>query len=170
MLAREALENLALEKVIFVPAAASPHKLNQKLTPSQDRLEMLQAAIEGEPGFVVDKMELERPAPSYAIDTVEAMQRREPNAEWLYLIGEDNVDRLATWHRYDELSQLVTFIVLVRSGLKTEHRFRTIQRHLDISATNIRNRVAMDLSIRYLVPSAVEKIIRDRKLYRESQK
>jgi nicotinate-nucleotide adenylyltransferase len=170
ILAREALETLGLEKVIFVPAAASPHKLNQKLTASDIRSEMLRAALEGEPGFVLDIMELQRPPPSYAIDTVEVLRRNEPNAEWFYLVGEDNVDRLTTWHRYDDLSQLVEFIVLVRSGLKTKHRYTTIRRHLDISATNIRNRVALNRSIRYLVPSAVEKIIRDRQLYLEPRK
>ena len=65
---------------------------------------------------------------------------------------------------------MVQFVVLDRSGMKTEHPYPTIRRHLDISATNIRNRVATGQSIRYLVPPAVEKIIHDRQLYREPQK
>jgi nicotinate-nucleotide adenylyltransferase len=170
ILARDALEALVLEKVIFVPAAASPHKLDQQLAPSEVRLEMLRAAIESEPGFSFDPMELQRPAPSYAVETIEAFRQREPDAELFYLIGEDNVDRLETWHRFTELSKLVQFVVLDRSGEKTRHPYRTISRHLDISATNIRNRVAMGRSIRYLVPPAVEAIIRDRQLYREPQK
>ena len=170
VLAREALETLGLQSVIFVPAAASPHKLDQELTASETRLEMLRGAIHGEPGFVVDPMELQRPPPSYAIETVEVLQQREPNVQWFYLIGEDNVDRLATWHRFPELSQLVQFIVLVRSGLTTKHPYATIRRPLDISGTNIRKRVAMELSIQYLVPAAVERIIRDRHLYKEPQK
>jgi nicotinate-nucleotide adenylyltransferase len=170
ILARDALEALALEKVIFVPAAASPHKLEQKLAPPEVRLEMLRAAIEGEPGFEFDPMELQRPAPSYAVDTVEALRQREPDAELFYLIGEDNVGRLATWHRFAELSQMVQFVVLDRTGEKTEHPYRTIRRRLDISATNIRNTVARGRSIRYLVPPAVEGIIRDRQLYREPLK
>jgi len=170
ILARDALEALKLEQVIFVPAAASPHKLDQKLAPSDVRLEMLRAAIDSEPGFGFDPMELQRSAPSYAVETIEAFRQREPEAELFYLIGEDNVDRLKTWHRFAELSQMVQFVVLDRSGEKTEHPYRAIRRHLDISATNIRKRVASGHSIRYLVPSGVEEIIRDRHLYRELQK
>jgi nicotinate-nucleotide adenylyltransferase len=170
ILARDALDALDLEKVIFVPAAASPHKLDQKLAPPDVRLEMLRAAIESEPGFGFDPMELQRSAPSYAVETIEAFRQRDPDAELFYLLGEDNVDRLETWHRFAELSQMVQFVVLDRTGEKTGHRYRSIRRHLDISATNIRNRVATGHSIRYLVPPAVEAIIRDRQLYREPQK
>ena len=170
VLARDALEALDLEKIIFVPAAASPHKLDQPLAPPNVRLEMLRAAIESELGFESDPMELQRPAPSYAIETIETFRQREPEAELFYLIGEDNVGRIETWHRFADLSQMVQFVVLGRSGEKTEHPYRAIRRHLDISATNIRNRVATGHSIRYLVPPAVEAIIRDRQLYREPQK
>jgi nicotinate-nucleotide adenylyltransferase len=131
---------------------------------------MLRAAIEGEARFSFDPMELQRPPPSYAIETMEALREREPGAQFFYLIGEDNVARLDTWHRFPELAQMVQFVVLRRSGLKTEHPYPAIRRHLDISATNIRNRVATGRSIRYLVPLAIEKIIRDRQLYLEPQK
>lgn len=170
ILAREAIESLRLDRLIFVPAAASPHKIEWKLGAADIRLEMLRAATENEPGFRVDEMELQRPPPSYSIETVEVLRFREPTAEFFYLIGEDNVTRLATWHRFDELSKMVQFVVLARSDVHTEHPYPTIRRHLDISATNIRNRVATGRSIRYLVPPAVEGIIRDRQLYRELQK
>jgi nicotinate-nucleotide adenylyltransferase len=170
ILAREAIESLRLDRLIFVPAAASPHKIEWKLGAADIRLEMLRAAIENEPGFRVDETELQRPPPSYSIETVEVLRFREPTAEFFYLIGEDNVTRLATWHRFDELSKMVQFVVLARSEMHTEHPYPTIRRHLDISATNIRNRVATGRSIRYLVPPAVEGIIRDRQLYRELQK
>jgi nicotinate-nucleotide adenylyltransferase len=170
IMAREAIEVLGLEKMIFIPAALSPHKTDWKPTAPEIRLKMLRAAIEGEADFFFDPMELERPPPSYAIETVEVLHDREPNAQFFCLIGEDNVPRLDTWHRFPELAQMVQFVVLDRSGLKTEHPYPAIRRHLDISATNIRNRVATGRSIRYLVPPAVEKIIRDRQLYREPQK
>jgi nicotinate-nucleotide adenylyltransferase len=169
ILAREAIEVLELEQVIFIPAALSPHKIDWRPAPPEIRLEMLRAAIEGEARFSLDPMELRRPPPSYAIETMEALREREP-AGFFYLIGEDNVARLDTWHRFPELAQMVQFVVLDRSGLKTEHPYPAIRRHLDISATNIRNRVATGRSIRYLVPPAVERIIRDRQLYREPQK
>ena len=167
ILARDATEQLQLDELLFIPAAISPHKLDRTPTPAHARVEMLRAAIEGEPQFCLDTLELERPAPSYAIDTIEALRAREPAAQFVYLIGEDNVAKLSTWHRFAELSTMVRFAVLDRTGLKTEHPFPTVRRHIDISATDIRNRVARGLSIRYLVPPAVDKIIRERELYLE---
>lgn len=169
ILGREAIEGLRLDSLIFIPAAASPHKLDRTMAAPDIRLEMLRSAIEGESGFRLDEMEIQRPPPSYAIDTAEVLRFRQPTAEFFYLIGEDNLANLTTWHRFTELCQMVKFVVLDRSGPKTEHPYPTIRRHLDISATNIRNRVARGHSIRYLVPPAVEKIIRDRQLYRELQ-
>lgn len=168
ILARDALETLALDSVIFIPAAISPHKLERQPTAPDVRLEMLRAAIEGEPRFCLDAMELERASPSYAVDSMETLRQREPASEFFFLIGEDNVARLSTWHRFPELAKMVQFIVLDRSGLNTGHPYPAIRRHLDISATDIRNRVARGQSIRYLVPPAVEQIIRARQLYRES--
>ncbi len=170
ILGQEVIEALRLDRLLFIPAAASPHKLDQKPAAPEVRLEMLRVALEGEPGFQLDEMELQRPPPSYAVDTAELLRFRHPSAEFFYLVGEDHVATLNTWHRFEDLSRLVQFVVLDRGGAKVEHPYPTIRRHLDISATNIRNRVAMGHSIRYLVPPAVEKIIRDRQLYREPQK
>lgn len=170
ILAREALETLPLDLVIFIPAAASPHKPDFESAGTTARLEMVRVAIEGEPRFEFDPMELERPSPSYAIDTVEVLRQRETDAEFFYLVGEDNVALLHTWHRFPELAKLVQFIVLDRSGRQAALPYPVIRRHLDISATDIRNRVATERSIRYLVPPAVEKIIRERQLYREPEK
>jgi len=168
ILACEAIETLALDVVIFVPAAASPHKLQGESASAEARLEMVRAALEGEPHFASDAMELERPPPSYAIDTMETLRQREPDAQFFYLVGEDNVARLETWHRFADLAKLVQFIVLDRTGRPGEYAYPVIRRHLDISATDIRNRVARGQSIRYLVPPSVEKIIFERQLYRES--
>jgi nicotinate-nucleotide adenylyltransferase len=168
IVAREAVEMLGLEKVIFIPAAISPHKLGRQPTPGEDRLAMVQAALHGEPCFALDPMELERASPSYAFDTVAILRQREPSTEFIYLIGEDNVARLPSWHRFAELEKMVQFVVLDRSGLKCHHAYPAVRRHVDISATDIRNRVARGQSIRYLVPPAVEKIIHERQLYRET--
>jgi nicotinate-nucleotide adenylyltransferase len=167
ILARDAVEQLQLETVFFVPAALSPHKLEWKPTAPDIRLEMVRTAIADEPRFALDTMELERGAPSYSVVTVEAFRDRDRDAAFYFLLGEDNVTHLHTWHRFGELSEMVQFIVLDRTGLETEHAYPSIRRHVDISATDIRNRVASGHSIRYLVPPAVEKIIHDRQLYRE---
>jgi len=169
ILARDAIEQLPVDEVIFVPAALSPHKLGgTSPTSAEIRLEMLRAAIEGEPQLCLDGMELARPAPSFTIDTIEVFRTRQPDAQFFFLIGEDNVAQLSSWHRFAELAKMVQFAVLDRSGLNTQHPYPTVRRHIDISATEIRNRVAQGRSIRYLVPSAVEIIIREQKLYRES--
>jgi nicotinate-nucleotide adenylyltransferase len=168
LLARDAIEQLHLDSVLFIPAALSPHKPGQHPAAADLRVEMIRAAIEGEPRFCLDELELARPAPSYTIDTIEALKQREPDSEFVFLIGEDNVAQLSTWHRFAELSLMVQFAVLDRSGLRTEHPYPAVRRHIDISATDIRNRVARGQSIRYLVPAAVENLIRVHQLYRES--
>ena len=170
ILARDAIEQLQLDSVLFIPAAVSPHKLGQQPAAGEVRAEMIRAAIQGEPRFCLDELELARPAPSYTVDTIEALKRRDPDSEFVYLIGEDNVAKLSTWHRFADLSQMVQFAVLDRSGLRTEHPYPIVRRHIDISATDIRNRVARGQSIRYLVPPAVENLIREHQLYREPQK
>ena len=169
LLAREARETLGLEKVIFVPAAVSPFKKSPAAN-GEIRLSMLQAAIEGDTGFRVDDCELRRPPPSYTIDTVEEIRRREGDVEIHCLIGEDNVGELAKWHRFTELQKMVRFVVLDRTGREASHPYQVIQRKIDISATDIRKRVASLRSIRYLVPAAVEEIIRRENLYREQTK
>jgi len=167
ILAREVHESLGLEKVIFVPAAVSPLR-SAPVASAESRLSMLQAAIEGQKDFVADDCELKRPPPSYSIDTVLQIREREPKAELFWLIGADNVSSLNKWRRFDELKKLVQFVVLDRAGRGEKQPFPVIQRNIDISATEIRNRVASGRSIRYLVPRAVEEIIRRENLYRES--
>ena len=170
ILAREALEQLQLDRVVFVPAAASPHKPDQKSAPPSLRLEMLRAGLEGEPHFEVDDLELHRPPPSFTIDTVEEISRRERDADIFYLVGSDNLPRLHTWHRFAELEKLVRFVILARDAKPIDERYTTIRRLIDVSATDIRNRVATGRPIRYLVPASVEEIIRRHQLYKDSAK
>jgi nicotinate-nucleotide adenylyltransferase len=167
ILAREAIETLCLEKVILVPAAISPLKKAAPVASGDVRLAMLRAAIKSQPEFDVDECELLRPPPSYTIDTVEEIRRRESDASIYCLIGEDNVQQLPRWHRFSDLDQMVRFVVLDRSGKQPSHSYQLIHRRIDISATEIRRRVAQNESIRYLVPDSVEEIIQREKLYRE---
>lgn len=167
ILAREAIERLELERVIFIPAVQSPHKPASVPVPPEVRLEMLRAATADEPRFEVDALELQRPAPSFTIDTVTALRARFPGAKLFYLIGEDNVRELHTWRRIDELRELAQFVVLNRREGAPVHPFPTLARRVDISATEIRERVANGQSIRYLVPEAVRVLIEKHLLYRE---
>ena len=167
ILARDALEKLGLDEVIFVPAAISPLKKSAPIASGEVRLQMLRAAIKHEPKFAVDECELRRPPPSYTVDTIKELRRRESDAAIYCLIGEDNVEKLPSWHRFAELEKMVHFVVLDRRGQPASHCYRVIDRKIDISATEIRTRVASGRSIRYLVPSTVEDIIRREKLYLE---
>ena len=170
ILAREAIETLGLEKVILVPAVISPLKKAAPVASGEVRLAMLRAAIKGEPEFEVDECELRRAPPSYTIDTVEEIRRPQCDAAIYCLIGEDNVRQLPRWHRFAQLEKMVRFVVLDRSGKQPTHPYQLIHRRIDISATEVRRRVAHNEPIRYLVPESVEAIIRREKLYREQSK
>lgn len=165
ILAREACETMAFDELIFVLAAQSPHKQDRTPAPAAARWEMLTEAIAGEPGFSASRLEIDRPPPSYSVETVEAMRSAQPEAEFFFLVGEDNLTELPTWHRFADLQKLVQFVVLDRSGADVEYVHPAIRRKIDISATTIRKRVASGHSIRYLVPEAVEEIIRRENLY-----
>ena len=167
ILARQAIETLGLDRVILVPAAISPLKKAAPVASGEVRLAMLEAAVKGEPEFEVNQCELLRPPPSYTIDTVEDIRGRERDASIYCLIGEDNVEQLPRWHRFAELEKMVRFVVLDRSGKQPSHSYQWIRRRIDISATEVRRRVAQNESIRYLLPDSVEEIIQREKLYRE---
>ena len=167
ILAREARERLGLDRVLFIPAAYSPHKLETTPTPGEVRREMLAAALADEPGFFLEECDLRRTGPSFAIETVRELRGRWPDAEFFYLIGHDNVAKLHTWHAYEVLRGAVQFAVFGRSEHDAPHDFPTITRRVDISATEVRTRVARGESIRYLVPDQVLEIIARRQLYQE---
>jgi nicotinate-nucleotide adenylyltransferase len=168
ILARDAVETLGLDQLIFVPNTISPHKQRGTTAPPEVRYEMILAAIEGEPRFKASDTEIRRGGVSYTIDTVLALKERHPDiSEMYYLIGQDNVDELHTWHRISELKLLVNFVVFTRTSGDAEHLLLKLDRRIDISATEIRSRVAKGASIRYLVPDAVRRIIADKQLYKE---
>ncbi len=170
ILARAAREQLELEQVLFLPAAISPHKLTEQPAPAEARVEMLRAALAGEPGFALDERELRRPPPSRTIDTIEEFRQQDAASELFYLIGGDQLPRLESWHRFEELQRLVQFVLLERGALPAESPYPVVHRVIDISSTEIRNRVASGRSVRYLVPRAVEEIILRRALYQEPRK
>ncbi len=166
IMAREAMEKLDLERIVFIPANISPHKLDRPPVPAAVRCDMVEAAIEGEVGFFCDRCEAEKSGPSFAVDTARLMVTRFPEARFFYFIGEDNVADLGTWKEIDVLRGLVSFVVLARGGFSSEGGFPVISRNVDISSTNIRNRIADGLSVRYLLPDSTCKIIQQYRLYR----
>ncbi len=181
ILGRDAVEALGLDRLIFLPAAVSPHKLGRAPgATGPQRRAMLAAALAGEERFALDDRELHRTGPSFTVDTVRDLRGELPGGtEWFYLIGEDNVAALPTWHRVEELSTLVRFVVFRREEKSSSppSAFRLLpsafylppsplSRLVDISATEIRNRVAKSQSIRYLVPEVVSEFIEAQRLYR----
>jgi nicotinate-nucleotide adenylyltransferase len=165
ILARQALEEFKLDRLVLVPAAESPFKLQNHSAPASDRLAMLQLAISGEDGFSVDPLEIDRGGVSYSIDTVKLFRNRHPGAELFFLVGEDNADRLTEWHRFEELKKQVCFVVLSRSEDFESSEYPVVQRRIEISSTEIRNRVAKRESITYLVPESVKHYIEQHQLY-----
>lgn len=170
ILARDALEQLRLDRVLLVPAAINPHRLDAgPRAPAAARLAMLRAATEAEPGMEVDAQEIEREGPSYTIDTVEALRQRWPHCRLFLILGEDNLPKLPAWHRFEDLCNCVEFVCFGRRlqappppGLPPLHR---LERRLDLSSTEIRARIAKRLPIRYLVPEPVRLFIASHGLY-----
>ncbi|MEI8108824.1 MAG: nicotinate-nucleotide adenylyltransferase [Verrucomicrobiota bacterium] len=170
ILARHAAEQLSLDRVFFIPARLSPHKLHHTSAPPHLREAMLLAALADEPLFTLDPHELHSPGPNFAFDTAIRYQQQFPHARLFYFIGEDHLPLLSTWRKIDELLQLVQFVVFTRSHypLPPTHAFPQIHRQIDISATDIRTRVAHGASIRYLLPEYVRNLIHQHQLYQNS--
>jgi nicotinate-nucleotide adenylyltransferase len=169
-LAHAALDALSLDEVRWIPAG-QPWQKARAITPAVHREAMVKLAIDGEPRFVLDRIELERAGPSYMLDTVRALR---PLGELFLVIGADQVARLHTWHGWQELLGLVTLAVANRPGAaatvhadvqRTPHRAVPLPM-LDISATDIRARAARGQSLDGLVPPAVARYIESHALYR----
>lgn len=172
-LAREALAALQLDEVRWVPAG-QPWQKARALTPAAHREAMVRLAIEGEPRFVLDRIELERTGPSYTLDTVCELQAREPGAEWFLLIGADQYAGLHTWRGWEDLLDRVVLAVAARPWPLPPVAAAVVQRPhrsvpltmMDVSSTEIRRRVAAGEDFSELVPPAVARYIDHEGLYR----
>jgi nicotinate-nucleotide adenylyltransferase len=166
ILARQALEDLSLNRVIFIPAVQSPFKPNRSSASAADRFAMVQLAVQDEPSFMVDGLEIEREPPSYTIDTARTYRARYLQETLFFLVGEDHLEALPKWNEFEELARLVQFAILSRSDLPLNVEYPVVRRRFDLSSTEVRNRVANNLPISYLVPENVVSYIQERKLYR----
>ena len=180
LIAQDALDQLRLERVIFIPSATPPHKMVDKLASARDRLLMIKLAIRGNGRFQVDDMEIKRGGKSYSVDTLAALRGRHPRAELYFIIGADSLRELHLWREAQRLVRLCTFVTVPRPGFDpkpvvdprldaaTRRRLRqqVLRGHAcDIASREIRARVASGRPIRYLVPDAVHAYIRRRRLY-----
>lgn len=167
--ASDACETLALDRLLFIPAAAHPFKGNSVGATAAQRLAMLALLIADDTRFGVDPIEIERPGLSYTVDTLADLAHRYPDAERFFLIGEDLVDQVATWRAPERLTQLAEIVVLARGKQPdgAASRFRRLAtRRIDVSSTEIRARARANLSLHGFVPDAVATYIRDAGLYR----
>jgi len=166
ILARAAKEELALDRIVLIPANKSPHKTGTKPATAEDRWAMVNLGIRGEEGFEASDLELRRPAPSYTVDTLQELTARCPGDEFTLLIGADNAATFDTWREPDEIRRLARIAVLDRAGSAAVHDWPVVQRLVDISSTDIRARAADGRSIRYLTPDSVCDYIHSHRLYR----
>ncbi len=178
--ALEALHQLALDRVLWVPAGAPPHKPSQPITPGHHRLVMLERAMAGNPHLSISTVDLERPGPCYTVDTL-ALLRAEygPQPEFYFIEGADSLVDLPTWYRPRQLLDLCRFAVVRRPGVEIdlealEARLPGLRARvhfvemplLEISSTDLRRRVRQGRPISYLVPPGVEAYIQEQGLYR----
>ena len=173
VLAQRALEQLALERVFWVPAGEPWRKADQPVTASGHRLALVRLAVGDEPAFAVSTVDLDRAGPSYSVDTLDELSRRHSGSELFLLLGRDALADLPNWHEPERLVSLATLAVAGRAGSAQEVALPEGARvvvvempRIDVSATELRERAARGLSLRYLVPDAVATYIQEQGLYR----
>jgi nicotinate-nucleotide adenylyltransferase len=169
IVADRAAEALGLDRVLFVPCARQPLKPRGPVASADDRRAMLALALAGHPRFVLEPAELERPAPSYTVDTLRTLRAREPRERFVLILGADAAAELPRWRAADEVARLAEIAVLTRPGVpEVASAFVThfvATPAIEISASEIRARCLAGKSIRYLVPDAVAEYIGRQRLY-----
>jgi nicotinate-nucleotide adenylyltransferase len=181
--AEAAAEALGLECVVFVPAGQPPHKLDAPISPAEDRLAMVRLAIAGNDRFAVDTLEIERPGPSYTVDTLESIRARRAaegsDPDLALIVSVEAYRQLPTWHDPERIVELATIVVAPREGYADPDPgglatmpggpARTVfldKPRLRLSASELRTWASEGRSLRYLVPDAVAAYIGDHGLYR----
>ena len=176
--AQEALIQLELDKVVFVPVGQAPHRELQGDPGAEERLEMVELAIADDERFEASRVELDRDGPSYTSDTLRALRAASPDDELFLILGGDQAATLATWHEPEEVLALATVAVLERLSwsrqaigiklgrLQGGREIRYLEMPvIQISSSSIRRRAAEGKPIRYLVPDKVAAYIESKGLY-----
>lgn len=178
--AQEALAELELDRVVWMPVHSPPHKELLDDIGVERRLELCRRAIAGEPRFEVSTLEAQRPGPSYTVDTLEALHEALPGDELTFIVGGDMAHSLPVWREPGRLVRLATLAVAEREGVGRREilerlsevpgavervRFFDMPR-MDISSSLVRRRVAAGRPVRYLVPDSVAEYIEQESLYR----
>ena len=178
--AEEARVRVNLERVLFVVARVPPHKLDEEVTLAEHRLAMVSLAIASNPYFEVSTVDMERPGPSYTVDTISILQEQSGQETELYFImGMDSLAELPAWHEPQRLIRLCRLVAVKRPGFQMDldqleaslpgisSQVQIIDMpEVDISSTELQERVRDGLPIKYQVPEEVETYINEHHLYR----
>lgn len=168
MMANEAFHILGLDEVRFMPNAIPPHKQFDGVATNEQRIAMVEQAIADIPYFYIELIEFERTGKSYTFDTIELLRQREPDVAFYFIIGGDMIDSLHTWHRIDELVQSVQFVGVKRPNMKNDTIYPVLMidtPEIYLSSSFIRQRLATNGTVRFLLPQSVETYIRKEGLY-----
>jgi nicotinate-nucleotide adenylyltransferase len=166
-MARAALENLGVQKILFIPTG-SPKYRNSPVASAQHRLAMLRLALGGEPRYRIDERELAPGASGYTVDTLKSLRAEiGPQVPFYFLMGADQFEKLSSWHRPEELRSLAKIALFARPGFETADRDVQIvaMPPMPISASGIRQRAAAGEDLTAMVPPAVANYIRTHQLY-----
>jgi nicotinate-nucleotide adenylyltransferase len=177
-IAEEARVRCALDEVVFIPNNKPAHREGKTANvDAQTRFELVQIAIANNPHFGISRIEIDRPGPSYAYDTLQQLRRERPDVELFFIVGADSINDVLTWYRGAELFELCRFVVAsrpefnwnqARSELSASQQARVTWMEvpgLHIASRDLRRRVQEGQPVRYLVPDAVEREIEQRGLY-----
>jgi len=176
-------DEFGLEKILFVPSGMPPHKDLRDVAGAEHRFNMVRQAVNNNPYFFESRVEVERGGYTYTIDTLKNLrQTYGKDAKLYYIIGADVLSDLLTWRNYQEVFGICEFIAVLRPGNGIEvfnrqmeylrDNFGAVIHFMDtplieISSTEIRNRIKQGKSIKYLVPDSVEDYIKENRLYHE---
>lgn len=171
IVANEVLNQLHLDKIIFIPNAQPPKVENKSTTASsKDRLNMIQLAIMNNPDLVISDIEIKRGGQSYTYDTVKALTDHYPHVQFYLIIGGDEVKLLPKWYRINDLVHMVKIVGVNRTNYSNHSIYPIINVKIprfDISSTLIRNRINHNQTVKYLIPPLVHHYIQNHNLYKQ---
>lgn len=171
--ASQAAEQVSLDEVLFVPTGQSWQKAQDVVTAAEHRVAMTALAIESDERFTLSLMEVNRSGASYTIDTVNEIRRAQPDSSIFVIVGADAARSIPTWHQSQALIDDVNFIIMSRAGhllsgeeIPIKHATVVEMPQIEISSSDIRDRVREGRSIRFMVPDAVAAYIAKHQLYK----
>jgi nicotinate-nucleotide adenylyltransferase len=173
-IAQQAVRQLSLDRIFFVPAFIPPHKRERRLTATLHRLKMLQEALAKWENFSISRYEISRKGISYTVDTLKKIKKRFPSAELVLIMGSDSLEQLPAWRDTGTILQMAELAVYERPGFPIDakntfpHRIIKGTRSA-LSSSVIRKQVERKKTIRALVPKSVWEYIKDKKLYVHSK-